>query len=44
MQSNDNQRNVMLLQIILLPLGFRYIQANDLVTELLLITVTFCVK
>ena len=44
MQNDDNQRNVMLSQIISLHSAFGNSQANDLVTELLLITVTSCVK
>ena len=43
MQNNDNQRNVMLSQIISLPVGFGNSQANDLVTEHLSQSVISCV-
>ena len=43
MQNNDNQRNVMLSQIICYLSAFGNSQANDLVTEHLLKTVIFYV-
>ena len=42
MQNNDNQRNVMLSQIICYLSAFGNSQANDLVTEYLLKTVISC--
>ena len=43
MQNNDNQRNVMLSQIICYLSAFGNSQANDLVTEHLLKTVISCI-